>query len=72
VEKLVAASGVVILLFGLMLVFAFLFAFVTQLAWAGSVAQIFHLPELNFWQAFCLNLLGGMVCKGSASGHNSK
>lgn len=44
---------------------AFPFAFITQWAWDGSVAEIFHLPEITYWQAFWLNILGGMLCKGS-------
>lgn len=54
--------------FGLVLVFAFVFAFVTQMAWDGSVGEVFHLPNLTFFQAFWLNMLGGMVCKASSSG----
>lgn len=64
---------VLTLLFGafLVLVISLLFAIVTKWAWAGSVAQIFHLPELTFMQAFWLNMLGGMVFK-SASTSSSK
>lgn len=65
-EKLIAGLLVGFIVFCMVLVFSLLFAVITQWAWAGSVAQIFHLPELNFWQAFWLNVLGGMVAKGSS------
>lgn len=70
-EKLVAAVFIALIAFCLIMFFSLLFAFITQWAWAGSVAQIFHLQPLEFWQAFWLNVLGGMVCKGS-SGSSSK
>ena len=56
--------------FALILVFVFLFALlgaiITQWAWANSVAEVFHLADLTFWQAFWLNVLGGMLCKSSS------
>jgi len=66
-DKLIAFLLVVAFGFLLLLVAAFIFAWFTQLAWAYSIAQIFHLPELTFNQAFWLNLFGGLVFKGSAS-----
>lgn len=66
-DKLLALLFGALLIFVVVMFFAFLFAVITQWAWAGSVAQIFHLPELDFWQAFWLNVLGGMVCKGSST-----
>jgi hypothetical protein len=65
--KLMAALFAMVFVFTLVLMFAFIFAIITQWAWANSIAQIFHLQELDFWQAFWLNVLGGMVCKGSNS-----
>ena len=69
-DKLLAFIVIAFLSFLLILFFALLFAVITQWAWAGSVAQIFHLPELTFNQAFWLNVLGGMVCKGSSGSSN--
>lgn len=66
-DKLLAGLVVGIVMFMFILALSFLFAIVTQWAWAGSVAQVFHWPELDFWQAFWLNVLGGMVCKGSSA-----
>jgi len=51
--------------FIVILIVAFILAIVTQLAWACSIAQIFHVPELSFFQAFWLNVLGGMLFKNS-------
>lgn len=65
-EKLIVALFGALFLFVLTVFFAFLFAVITQYAWANSVAQIFHLSELTFWQAFWLNVFGGMVFKGSS------
>ena len=67
-DKLFVFLAAALMLFSVVILFAFLGGIITQWAWAGSVAEIFHLPGLTFWQAFCLNLLGGMVCKGSYSG----
>ncbi len=57
--------------FGFVLLFVFLFsllgAIITQWAWSNSVGEIFHLADLTFWQAFWLNVLGGMLFKSSAS-----
>ena len=71
-DKLIA--GIFIASAGLLLilVFAFFFAFVTKLAWAYSVAEVFHLPELTFFQAFAMNVLGGMLFKGSNSSVSAK
>ena len=66
-EKLFAVLFVAPIGFVVILFFSLLFAVITQLAWSGSVAQVFHLPELTFFQAFWLNVLGGMVFKGSSS-----
>ena len=50
-------------MFIIIVVLALLFAVITQWAWAGSVAQIFHLQPLTFMQAFWLNVLSGMLFK---------
>lgn len=55
-----------VLLFVIGLIFSFLGAIITQYAWDHSVVELFKFPEISFWQAFCLNLLGSMVCKSSA------
>jgi len=66
-EAFVKIVGVVVVAFFTIMFVSALFAVITQWAWSGSVGQIFHLPDLTFWQAFWLNMLGGMVCKGSSS-----
>jgi hypothetical protein len=70
-SKLIIGVFAGIGLFILVCALGLLFAVVTQYTWAHSIAEIFHLPELTFWQAFCLNVFGGMVFKGS-SGSSSK
>lgn len=66
-EKILLMVAAAVFGFAIALLFAFIFAIITQWAWAGSVAQVFHLPELTFNQAFWLNVLGGMVFKSSSS-----
>ena len=66
-DKLLAVMFGAVAIFAMLVFFAFLFAIITQWAWAYSIAQIFHLPELTFSQAFWLNVFGGMVFKGSSS-----
>jgi hypothetical protein len=66
-EKLLTLMFSAFLVFLLVVFFAFLFAVITQWAWAGSIAQVFHCSELTFSQAFWLNVLGGMLCKSSGS-----
>ena len=65
-DKLIAGLFMFLVVFVVTLAFSLILAVVTQWAWSGSIAQIFHLPELTFFQAFWLNVLGGMVCKGSS------
>jgi hypothetical protein len=58
-EKLITTVLAIVLAF----ILAFPLAWVTQYAWNHSVAEIFHLQEIDFWQAFCLNILGGALFK---------
>jgi hypothetical protein len=66
-EKFAAFIGGALIIFLMVVLMALLFAIITQWAWAGSVGQIFHLPDLTFFQAFWLNVFGGMVFKGSSA-----
>ena len=66
-EKLIVALFGALFLFVLTVFFAFLFAIIAQYAWANSIAQIFHLSELTFWQAFWLNVLSGMLFKSTSA-----
>ena len=65
-DKVIEVVGLAILGLTVVFLFAFIFAFITCWAWSGSVAQIFHLPELTYSQAYWLNVLGGMICKSSS------
>ncbi len=71
-KELMAVLGFAAFGFLLILFISFLGAVVTKIAWAYSVAEIFHLSELTFLQAFALNVLGGMVCKGSNASASKK
>lgn len=67
-EKVIGAVFVALVVGVLIALFGAIF---TQYAWDHSVAEIFKLPEISFWQAFCLNMLGG-VCRSSSSSSSSK
>ena len=54
-------------MFLMILVFAFVFAIITMWAWNNSVAEIFHISEIGFMQAWWLNILGGMLFKSTVS-----
>jgi hypothetical protein len=58
--------GALLVFIGVVLV-AGLFAIVTQWAWSGTLVELFHFPELSLFQAWKLNILGGLLCKGSSS-----
>ena len=42
----------------LLIILDLFLALLTQFAWSYSVGEIFHLPNISFLQALCLNLLG--------------
>jgi hypothetical protein len=65
-DKLIAMLLVALLGFLAIAFFAALFSFITQWAWSGTLVPLFHFPELSLFQAWQLNILGGMLCKGSA------
>ena len=60
-DKIIAGLLLGFTIFAAVLGLSLLFAIVTQIAWEHSVAEIFKLPLLTFWQAFWLNVLGGML-----------
>lgn len=68
-EKLVGAIIVFLFTVTLIVFLSLLGAIITQYAWNLSLAQIFtmRVPEIDFWQAFWLNLLGGMLFKSSGN-----
>lgn len=65
--KLLGGLSVLVLTFLFSLLMAALLAIVTQVAWEGSVVEIFHFAPLSFGQAFWLNVLAGMLFKQTSS-----
>jgi hypothetical protein len=39
-------------------------AFLVMWLWNFVMPSIFHLPEIGYWQAFCLYYLCGLLFKG--------
>jgi hypothetical protein len=66
-DKFIKVLGVFAFTVCCIFMLAFLFAFITRWAWSGSIVPIFHVQEITYWQAYWLNVLGGMVCKGTSS-----
>lgn len=58
-----AAFIVAVIVFG----FALLFALPTMWLWNWLMPQIFGLKVITFWQALGLNILCGILFKGSSS-----
>lgn len=63
-DKLIAGLFLALAAFLAIAFFAALFAVVTQWAWAGTLVELFRFPELSLLQAWKLNILGGMLCRG--------
>jgi len=58
---LIVVLGVIALIFGL----ALLFAFPTLWLWNWLMPPIFGLTKITFWQAFGINLLTNILFKSS-------
>ena len=54
----------------LILVAAALFGFITMWLWNGLLPAIFHIPEINFWQALGLLILSRLLFGGFGGHHN--
>ncbi len=69
--KLITISITIIAAIIVVLVAALLGAIVTMFAWNYSLADMGIaglVPHIGFWQAFWLNVLGGMLCSRSSKG----
>jgi hypothetical protein len=66
-EKFLVAVVGGLMVFVLLVVLAFVFAVVTMWAWNNSVAEIFHISEIGFMQAWWLNVLSGVLFKCAVS-----
>lgn len=58
-EKIFTIIGAVIIGFVVLALLSFILSFITLWAWNIFMPAIFHLPTINFWQAFAFNLLAG-------------
>jgi len=64
--KLFAALAVIPAVLFILFLLALITAIITQYAWSQAIVPIFHLPDLTFWQAFWMNVLGSMLFKSSS------
>jgi len=62
-EKFAEAIGYIILGLFIAVIVSLLMAWLTQIAWRDSVGEIFHFPNITYWQAFWLNMLGSQLFK---------
>ena len=51
----------ILMIVGLIVLAAILFALPLQLLWNWLMPTIFNLPMITFWQAFGLNMLAGIL-----------
>ena len=51
----------ILMIIGLIVLAAILFALPLQILWNWLMPQIFNLPMVTFWQAFGLNMLAGIL-----------
>jgi hypothetical protein len=65
-ETLAKIVGVIVLVAGLIVVMALLFALPTMLLWNWLMPEIFGLKAITFWQALGLNILSGILFKSSS------
>ena len=55
----------ILLVVGLLFLYALLLAFPTMILWNWLMPVIFNLPEITFWQALGLNMLAGILFKSN-------
>jgi hypothetical protein len=65
-----AAIGVILAAACLIALVALLLAFPVMWCWNYVIPAIFGLSVLNYWQAFCLYVLSGLLIKASQSNTN--
>jgi hypothetical protein len=65
-DKLITVILVAAFAFCLVVALSLVFAIFTMWAYNGSVAEMFHVQQIGFVQAFWLNVLGGLLCKSSS------
>lgn len=69
-ELLAAMIMMPFLMFGaLMMTFVIdlVLAFPLMWAWNYALPELFKLPQVNYWQAFCLLIVASLLIKGSPS-----
>jgi len=66
-DALLKAIGAVVVVFGLLVIFAAVFALPTYWLWNWLMPTIFHLPTITFFQAWGVNALCGGLFKSHLS-----
>jgi len=55
----------------LAVILAFLFGYVVMLLWNWIMPTLFNLPEIDYWMAFGIIILGRLIFGGFGHGHNN-
>ena len=53
-------------------IITFISAFLVLLFWNNSVPDLFHVPEITYWQAWFLNMLCVVLFKNSSTSFTNK
>jgi uncharacterized protein YacL len=64
-EDIAAKLGLVLGLIVGAILMSFLFAFPIKWLWNEVMPYMFNLVEINWWQAWCLNMLSAFLIKSS-------
>lgn len=67
IEDIGTGVGFVLAGIGVIVIIAIIIALPTMWLWNYLMPVIFGLPEIGFWQALCLNILSGILIKGSTT-----
>ena len=71
-EDFLEAVASIVIAVVVILLFSFVFAWFTMLLWNWLIPIIFGLTTITFWQAFGLNLLSGLLFRGSHNTNTKK
>lgn len=68
---ILAIIGAILLGWFIVAFSAMVVAWPLSLAWNYVVPEVFGLPSIGYWQAFCLFLVFGLLVKSSSSSNSS-
>ncbi len=71
-DKVILGAILIIGFIGLVLIFGALAAYPTMLLWNWLIPSIFELREINFWEAWGLLALTGLLFKSVSTSSSSK